>query len=85
MGTLRASMTRFPVSRETLEEFRGSDGEKAPEPKDAERESATRRRTGGDIADEQKSANGFGGNMSRRALTDGSGWRHTQKSAECDG
>ncbi|KAJ1150639.1 hypothetical protein NDU88_003429 [Pleurodeles waltl] len=41
MGTLRASMTRFPVSRETLEDFRGSDGEKGPEPKDAERESAT--------------------------------------------
>ncbi|KAJ1191517.1 hypothetical protein NDU88_000833 [Pleurodeles waltl] len=42
MGTLRASMTRFPVSRETLEDFRGSNGEKGPEPKDAERESATR-------------------------------------------
>ncbi|KAJ1087446.1 hypothetical protein NDU88_000617 [Pleurodeles waltl] len=42
MGMLRASMTRFPVSRETLEDFRGSDGEKGPEPKDAERESATR-------------------------------------------
>ncbi|KAJ1136727.1 hypothetical protein NDU88_003142 [Pleurodeles waltl] len=41
MGTLRASMTRFPVSRETLEDFRGSDGEKGPEPKDVERESAT--------------------------------------------
>ncbi|KAJ1192472.1 hypothetical protein NDU88_001779 [Pleurodeles waltl] len=41
MGTLRASMTRFPVSRETLEDFRGSNGEKGPEPKDAERESAT--------------------------------------------
>ncbi|KAJ1142726.1 hypothetical protein NDU88_009039 [Pleurodeles waltl] len=27
MGTLRASMTRFPVSRETLQDFRGS-GEK---------------------------------------------------------
>ncbi|KAJ1148041.1 hypothetical protein NDU88_000882 [Pleurodeles waltl] len=39
MGTLRASMTRFPVSRETLQDFRGS-GEKGPEPK--ERESATR-------------------------------------------
>ncbi|KAJ1135835.1 hypothetical protein NDU88_002265 [Pleurodeles waltl] len=37
MGTLRASMTRFPVSRETLQDFRGS-GEKGPEPK--ERESA---------------------------------------------
>ncbi|KAJ1203721.1 hypothetical protein NDU88_007502 [Pleurodeles waltl] len=42
MGTHRASMTRFPVSREKLEDFRGSDGEKGPEPKDAERESATR-------------------------------------------
>ncbi|KAJ1114930.1 hypothetical protein NDU88_003160 [Pleurodeles waltl] len=39
MGTLRASMTRFPVSRETLQDFQGS-GEKGLEQK--ERESATR-------------------------------------------
>ncbi|KAJ1098210.1 hypothetical protein NDU88_003326 [Pleurodeles waltl] len=39
MGTLRASMTRFPVSRETLQDFRGS-GEKGAGAE--ERESATR-------------------------------------------
>ncbi|KAJ1217557.1 hypothetical protein NDU88_005151 [Pleurodeles waltl] len=31
MGTLQASVTRFPVSRETLEDFRGTEAEKEEE------------------------------------------------------
>lgn len=29
-------------------------------------------------------SDGSGGDISRRGLTNGSGWRHVQKSAKCD-
>ncbi|KAJ1204689.1 hypothetical protein NDU88_000129 [Pleurodeles waltl] len=46
MGTLRASMTRFPVSRETLQDFRGSGEKGAGAEREGERDEVrTRRRS----------------------------------------